>query len=222
MSKRREENFFSKTEAIRKEYQLDRPFKPNYDIEIKRRLERILKKFPQKDIDFVIYDINSLGDEVSFSIASVIYFYKSGLSSFLGGGLSLTSKDKLFFYFLDDSYNRLYGFWNRLGHLLNMFFQVVPSEKIYFEKVIDRLNRSPYCNNPSYKWLLNYKNNNFKSIIKYRHPIIHSEISISSCFKNYLKVWGANGVPVQKLQELEKERNHQSDFLIQKDRKSVV
>jgi len=139
------------------------------------------------EYDYCLDDLRCIIDEYCFAVASAGTFYNLLPSIKIPYEFG-EANEKLFFYFMDDSYSRLYGIWNRMGNFLNIFFRVVKDNKIYFEKVIDSLNHNPHNQLQGFIWLNNFRSNSdYKKILKYRHPIIHKAISYSAYFKKFIE-----------------------------------
>jgi hypothetical protein len=79
----------------------------------------------------------------------------------------------------------LYNYWDKIGELLVLFFPLKKTtEKIYFGKVIDNVNND-YHTNLHFKWLENFKENDYKELNKRRKEIVHYTTLESQIVRNY-------------------------------------
>ena len=210
------DDIFNKIAEERKKIIKDR-FTVEYFINKFIPLDRLRKKIDKKgEHCYLEEDLRRIIDSYSFAVASVKVFF---------GRLPLikipydfdTANEKLFFYFIDDSFSRLYGIWNRMGNIINSFFNLIKDKKIYFEKVIDFLNHPPHSQSPEFRWLYDYRKEDYGKILKYRHPIIHNEISYSSFYRKFIKNASVTSDARGLIKKLKEERTHikeDVDFLI--------
>jgi hypothetical protein len=80
---------------------------------------------------------------------------------------------KLYDMYVDVAFEKIYNFWDRIGDLIAAC--LVPDlddRRVYFTSVIDKI---PHIleNNENFKWLLNYRNNSYKSLNDTRKEVVH-------------------------------------------------
>ncbi|MCK5122538.1 MAG: hypothetical protein KAQ87_00050 [Candidatus Pacebacteria bacterium] len=144
------------------------------------------KKFNNKgDFDLLIHDlIYSVPSDIKFSLSNV-FLYSKYANNFLKEIVRCSDKtqlstyfkkreDKRFFYYVNSTFEKLYNFWDRIGDLLELSFNInLPEKSIYFPKVINELNKRQLESN-NFSWLKDFKNGDYKNYLnKYRIKIVH-------------------------------------------------
>src|ERR1035437_5175862 len=108
--------------------------------------------------------------------------YINGNSSEFPNRQSIASKR--YFMFVDVTFEKVYNFWNRIGNLIALFFQeefTKKSDKIYFEKAIDRI-PIEFQKIESYKKLKHFRENEYRIMNGKRKQIVHN-ISLDTNFR---------------------------------------
>ena len=149
-------------------------------------ISKTREEFNEKDkFDLLIHDlIHSVPSDIKFSLSSV-FLYSKYANNFVeeivryNDGTRYPTyfkkrEDKRFFYYVNSTFEKLYNFWDRIGDLLELSFNInLPEKSIYFPKVIDELNRRQLKSN-NFSWLKDSKNNDYKNYLnKYRIKIVH-------------------------------------------------
>lgn len=81
-----------------------------------------------------------------------------------------------------------YNFWDKIGDLLDNCFGIIPQGKnVYFGTVIHKFPNS-YKSSPHYKWLLNFKDSDFKTLIGKRNNVVHYTAVESQIHNDFLKM----------------------------------
>lgn len=85
------------------------------------------------------------------------------------------SADWLYSSFVSSCYEKLYNFWDRIGDTLAYYLNVdIKEELVNFPKVIEILTKQDAIkDNPYFKKILDFKNNEFKEFNKHRKDIVH-------------------------------------------------
>jgi hypothetical protein len=164
------------------------------------------------EIDYQKEDIISLITELRHSVSNVIFYHEEGLSQPRAHfTFSPTQNDMLFFYFVDDSFMRLYNIWNRMANLINWFFKLVNEEaNVYFINIIDKLGKVA-IEDESYKRLLEYRDNEYRETLnKRRKGIVHRATSWNTYYKHLVERCSAS----EKIEDLILERDALPPFLI--------
>jgi hypothetical protein len=78
----------------------------------------------------------------------------------------------------------LYNWWDRLGDLLDNCFGVIKKGRVYFGKVVDQFPATAQ-KSPNYKWLKNFKDNQYDLLTSERHDIVHLINVESKYFDRY-------------------------------------
>jgi hypothetical protein len=75
------------------------------------------------------------------------------------------------------AFEKIYNYWDRLGDLLwaTYFQDELKERNVDFVRIIDLIknNHSEYQNFDSFKWLINFKDNDYKKINEIRKNIVH-------------------------------------------------
>jgi hypothetical protein len=158
----------------------------------------ILRQDKFKDLliqDIDIYDdIAMCHQDIVFAIGE-LNAYKPYITDFTSNPINHYGKTiyRYFPTFCDKRYlstcgrilELLYNYWDKIGDLLVLFFPLKKTtEKIYFGKVIDNVNND-YHTNLHFKWLENFKENDYKELNKRRKEIVHYTTLESQIVRNY-------------------------------------
>lgn len=131
-----------------------------------------------------IWDLINCNHDLKIFTA-YLYYYRPLINNpideayFIEGNFMSTyfqnNADRLYSSFVSACYEKLYNFWDRIGDALAYYLNVdIKEDKIYFPQIIDILtNQDAIRNNPYFKKLLDFKNNEFKEFNQYRKEIVH-------------------------------------------------
>lgn len=176
-------------------------------------------------VDFTIEEVAQAIEQLKFAISNLILFFNTGLTDFefqqteygprgFFEGRGLTRRDQAFFYFVDDTFERLYGFWNRIAYFLNIFFKLIPEteeRKILFPIIIDKLSKIDSVNcDKSFQCLKKFKDNEYTKFNQKREKIVHKEYSSSTYFIEAIK----NIPNINELRHLQQERDDLPNFFL--------
>lgn len=184
-------------------------------------------KFNQNGrVDFTIEEIAQAIEQLKFAISNLILFFNTRLTDFefqqteygpigLFERSGLTRRDQAFFYFVDDAFERLYGFWNRIAYFLNIFFELIPEteeRKILFPIIIDKLSSIGKVKaDRNFRSIKEFRENEYRRFNESRVKIVHKEYSSSTYFQMALK----NVANIEELKNLRNERNKLPDFFLE-------
>ncbi|XOU94451.1 MAG: Cthe_2314 family HEPN domain-containing protein [Candidatus Kerfeldbacteria bacterium] len=195
--------------GVAEKYKLDECYNSR-NLEFKNCINYLKNKFNKEgQVDYIWDDLLLCIDGLRYSIASVLFYKKLGLTPIVAG-YNPSNIDWLFCFFLDDGYSRLYSTWNRVGNFLNVFFEEIKNDKnIYFDKVIDKINKDCYGNNYYFK-LKKFRDKEYKIIINpYRNEIIHNQTSYYAIIKNLVEKSDESEI----LEKQQKDRDEKPQFL---------
>ncbi|WP_179020207.1 Cthe_2314 family HEPN domain-containing protein [Winogradskyella forsetii] len=94
---------------------------------------------------------------------------------------------KRYSMFIAGAFEKLYNLWDRLGDLLwaSYFQDSLKERAVDFSRVIDLIDNTEYNEIDSFKWLLNFKNSDYKELNDIRKNIVHySSIDIEHKYKH--------------------------------------
>lgn len=192
---------------------------PIRDINLYEKFQKIdhlrdTDKYPfnaNGEIDYQKEDLINILLELRHSISRVYEYYEIGLTQPVASSLySPTADDMLFFYYVDDSFMRLYSAWNRIANLLSWLFRITKrGEKVYFDRTIEKL-RKIVGEDDAFKRLLAYKDGDYKDIInRRRKEVVHNITSWSTYFKQIVESHSDE----EAIRELTDDRNSIPGFL---------
>lgn len=144
--------------------------------------------------------IDSISLDIQFSLANV-YLYHPLANNFLAeiqtysDGQRLPTyfrklEDKRFFYYVNCTFEKLYIFWDRIGDILALCFQIDLREKdIYFSKVIEQLSTISTVNSEHWQWLKNFHAHEYMQILnRLRIKIVHYRQKDTYFFHEWLNI----------------------------------
>lgn len=211
--------YFKQIDQVIVQYGLDRI--TGQDIFRKtHQLSHLRDKFNAKgELFFTQTEIDTAIMHTRFAIANVLLFFDAGLSNFkyqktqYGIVAKMRTRnliDSRFFFFVDDTFMRLYGYWNRIANLLNLFFEVEKDEaKVYFPQVIEQLPPDVHADR-NYKSLITFKDSDYKKMNNKRRKIVHR----FSSSRSYFSYWHKHITDEKKLKKLQKERDELPDYFL--------
>jgi hypothetical protein len=217
-------NYLGEIKKVYKDCKLDKIQKEDIISDKFGKIGALRSKFNQNGImDFTEDDLAQAIENLKFAIGNLILFFIIGLTDFefentnygpigLPKGNKWTSIDIAFFYFVDDSFERLYSFWNRIAYFLNIFFKVIPNDReVLFPKTIDKLASNKKVNsNCFFKSLKHFKDTEYTNFNKLRAKIVHKEFSSSTYFNEALR----SIKNVNKLSDLQRERDELPNYFL--------
>lgn len=171
------------------------------------------------DFDLLTNDlISSISSDIRYSLANAyIYFpyannFTKEVMPFGTTGVKAptyfkTLGDKRFFFYVNTSFEKLYIFWDRIGDILALAFNLdLADRNVYFSTVIrsmgDRLDDSEHG-----KWLKNFHDEEYEKILnRLRIKIVHYRQKDSYFFTEWLKLASTYNDNPEKLEELQREK----------------
>lgn len=131
-----------------------------------------------------VWDLVNCNNDLKLFTAHLFYYRPLinnpiGEASLLNGEFLSTyfqtGADWLYSSFVSCCYEKLYNYWDRIGDALAFYLNVdIKEEQVSFSKVIDILtDHSSIKEEEQFKWLLNFKNNDFLEFNKHRKDIVH-------------------------------------------------
>jgi len=93
--------------------------------------------------------------------------------------------DARFLFYVDSAYQSIYCLWDRIGDLLNIYFNAVTNNRSdYFGKILDNIH-SAHKQNINYINLDIIRDNLNKTIFSIRHNIVHRKTTQTQFFNDY-------------------------------------
>lgn len=152
--------------------------------------------FPKPFKDFHVYhDLARTVEDFNYMI-STLKVYRPYIQNLLDSKVKINGED-LFRYFpsyFDKLYmmnagltfSLFYNFWDKIGDLLDNCFGVIsPGRNVYFGTVIARFPIS-YHASVHYKWLKDFKDNEFDKLLQRRNNIVHYTALESQIYQGYM------------------------------------
>lgn len=126
------------------------------------------------EFDYTENDIYITSGEIKFCLANIFLFKD-------------TAQPETFF-FLGTCFEKLYNFWDRIGDLLNLCFQLnIAPRRIYFGGVIPELKKSKGNTSPSFNWLDDFSQNEYPNFNKERINIVHNRHMTTNTLANGIR-----------------------------------
>lgn len=139
-------------------------------------------------------DIVMCHQDITFTLGE-LYLYKPFISDFTEHS-SLVGNQPIYHYFPSFTDKRylstcshlfelFYNYWDKIGDMLAPYIAKELGEKdIYFDRVIDRSNDN-IANNQYYKWLKDFRENQYKDLNKNRKQVVHYKSIENQTFQDY-------------------------------------
>jgi len=171
------------------------------------------------DFDLLTNDlISSISSDIRYSLANA-YIYFSYANNFLKEVMSFgttgvkvptyykTLGDKRFFFYVNTSFEKLYVFWDRIGAILALAFNLdILKQRVYFSTVIQELG-DRLDSNEHGKWLKNFHDEDYEKILnQLRIKIVHYRQKDSYFFAEWLKLASTYNDNPKRLAELQREK----------------
>jgi len=136
--------------------------------------------------DTIVDDlISSISQDIKFSLGNVYLYKELGINNFLNEPITTpqgetiftyrqTLGDRRFFFYVSVCFEKLYNFWDRIGHLLYLTLDLkIEPNKIYFQRVIKEIEKlNPQSVN--FEFLKNFSENEYQDILnRIRKLIVH-------------------------------------------------
>jgi hypothetical protein len=136
------------------------------------RKKKNLKPLPYSD--FKIYDeLLFISRDIKY-YTDLLYFFRPYITDSSDGTYFQTLEDRRYMMFASINFQSIYNFWDRIGDLLNLYFDTgLPENSVYYSRV---LNNFPveYKSSDNFKWLNDQFNNEVKQFLGTRDNIVHS------------------------------------------------
>lgn len=136
------------------------------------RQKQNLKPFPYSD--FKIYEeLLFISRDIKYYTA-LLFFFKPYITDSLNGTHYQTLEDRRYMMFASINFQTVYNFWDRIGDLLNLYFQTnLPESSVYYSRVLNNF-PSQFKSSENYNWLNDTFNSEVKNFLWQRDGIVHS------------------------------------------------
>lgn len=164
-------------------------------------------------------DIKLVSDEIVYFVANTYLYlpyindpikdrFKMDGSNYIYPNYQNMSSKRYDMY-VDVAFEKIYNFWDRIGDLIAAC--LVPDldlRRIYFSTAIDNISQV-FQNDENFDWLLNYRNNRYKSLNDTRKEVVHYFSSGTNFQHDHI----FSSTDLDKLTEIIEERKSIPDFL---------
>lgn len=170
------------------------------------------------NFDLLTHDlINSVSSDIKFSIANAfLYFphannFLNELRKYSDGQkiptYFMTIEDKRFFFYVNTAFEKLYIFWDRIGDILFLAFQLnLPEDRVYFNSTIRELGTT-LESSESGNWLRNFHDNEYSQILnRLRIKIVHYRQKDTYFYTEWLKYFSQANTDPGHIAQLQKEK----------------
>lgn len=170
------------------------------------------------NFDLLTHDlINSVSSDIRYAIANAsLYFpyannFLNELRKYPDGQdiptYFMTVEDKRFFFYVNTAFEKLYIFWDRIGDILFLTFQLnLLEDRVYFNSVMRELGASLESSENG-KWLRNFYNNEYSQILnRLRIKIVHYRQKDTYFYTEWLKYFTQASTDPNHITKLQKEK----------------
>lgn len=183
-------------------------------------LIRKTREFTNEDgnFDLLTHDlINSVSSDIRYAIANAsLYFphannFLNELKKYPDGQniptYFMTIEDKRFFFYVNTAFEKLYIFWDRIGDILFLTFQLnIPEDRVYFNSIMRELDASLESSENG-KWLKNFYHNEYSQILnRLRIKIVHYRQKDTYFYTEWLKYFSQTNINLEHIVQLQKEK----------------
>lgn len=110
--------------------------------------------------------------------------------------------------FLDTNFQSLYNYWARVGDLIASFFtELIERKKVDFARALDVI-PSNFHSSENYKWLIDFKNNEYKEFNTKRKLIVHCNSLSTKRRNDHI----GNHMNREAIEEMQKEREFYPEY----------
>ena len=82
--------------------------------------------------------------------------------------------DRRYSMFITCCFEKTYNFWDRIGDRIASFFpDLLRIHQVDFIRIIDKIESTQNINTESFNWLLDFKNNEYQTMNRYRKDMVH-------------------------------------------------
>lgn len=82
--------------------------------------------------------------------------------------------DRRYCMYITCCFEKTYNFWDRIGDRIASFFpELLKIHQVDFSKIIDEVSKNKNVNSQNLDWLIEFKNNEYKTMNKYRKDMVH-------------------------------------------------
>lgn len=170
------------------------------------------------NFDLITHDlVNSVSSDIRFALANA-YLYFPHTNNFLNeiqtypDGQRIPTyfmklEDKRFFFYVNTSFEKLYIFWDRVGDILALAFNLNLNEnRVYFSTVMEEFGDTLLPSENS-SWLKSFHDNEYRDILNcLRIKIVHYRQKDTYFFTEWLKLASSHSANPEKLAELQREK----------------
>lgn len=225
-------DYFEQLRNIYKLCKIDEIKEVNVESKFFDSIGSLRNKFNQNGrMDYQAMEIARTIHHLKFAIGNLFLCFTIGLTDFKRvnnsyGPIGLpqegrwTPVDMMFFYFVDNVFEHLYGFWNRIAHFLNIFFSVELIErKVLFPHMIDQLDSKvkKLNSDSNFQSLKKFKDTDYKNFNAKRATIVHKQCSWTTYFTETSK----NLKNLCRLADLQRERDELPGFFLENFKRAI-
>lgn len=170
------------------------------------------------NFDLITHDlVNSVSSDIKFALANA-YLYFPHTNNFLNeiqtypDGQKVPTyfmklEDKRFFFYINTSFEKLYIFWDRVGDILALAFNLDLNEnRVYFSTVMEELGDTLLLSENG-SWLKSFHDNEYRDILnRLRIKIVHFRQKDTYFFTEWLKLASSHSTDPERLAELQREK----------------
>lgn len=184
-------------------------------------VRQALKAGGSNDFDWIMDDlINDASSEVAFSLKNA-YLYQPGINDFtqmesIAGQqfpvYMQTLEDKRYLYFCGVALEKIYAFWDRIGDILNLTFDLgFPVDRVFFDRVISSLVKKGLVSE-SLDWLRDFKDGAYQDFGAKRHDVVHHR-GLQSYFRKQHLLGVSRKVGLEYWDKLQHEKQEYAAYL---------
>lgn len=184
-------------------------------------VRQALKANGSNDFDWIMDDlINDASSEVAFSLKNA-YLYQPGINNFTqmesiaGQQFPIyrqTLEDKRYLYFCGVALEKIYAFWDRIGDILNVTFNLgFPVDRVFFDRVINRLVEKGVVSG-NLDWLRDFKDGTYQAFGARRHEVVHHR-GLQSYFRKQHILGVSQKAGLEYWEKLQREKQEYAEYL---------
>lgn len=186
-------------------------------VEIFTRVARNNNKI--KDTFYVVNNLGRITQDTRFYVTNLLLI-RPYVTDFLADEFDMDSKkyyryfptiyDKQYLLVAGILFELFYNYWDQIGDALaEVFLPNLLKNNIYFGTVLDQF-PLPYTNSINYKWLSNFKAQEYTRLNNKRKNIVHYNSIESDYFEQYQDLIGDR----KELENLQKEKEGLADYFL--------
>ena len=170
------------------------------------------------NFDLITHDlVNSVSSDIKFALANAyLYFphannFLSEIQTYPDGQrvptFFMKIEDKRFFFYVNTSFEKLYIFWDRVGDILSIAFNLnLRDDRVYFSTVMDALEDKLLLTENG-QWLKVFHEGEYKEILnRLRIKIVHYRQKDTYFYTEWLKIVTNYATDPEQIAKLQKEK----------------